>query len=250
MLERSDKGESLGGLESVLDVVEEAAAGILDEAEAEAARRIAEAESRAEEIAREKTAELTMLTDTMLSHARSVNARADDLLKAIDEAMADLENLIGSGSARGESGESGESGKSPLATAPASSSSETGSAAGPAEPAAGPAEPAAERPAARDAEPLRALRERLSQIGRPPRQVQRPAASAPARQPSTPDPPAATPPTAGRSAKSSGAGPSEGAILLATQMAVAGGSREQIEERLRNDFGIEDPGSILDGLGN
>ena len=37
----------------------------------------------------------------------------------------------------------------------------------------------------------------------------------------------------------------EGAILLATQMAVAGASPDQIEQRLRDDFGIEDPDSVL-----
>ena len=39
-----------------------------------------------------------------------------------------------------------------------------------------------------------------------------------------------------------------GARLLATQMAVSGNSREEIEERLRNDFEIEDTVSILDAI--
>jgi vacuolar-type H+-ATPase subunit H len=39
-----------------------------------------------------------------------------------------------------------------------------------------------------------------------------------------------------------------GARLLATQMAVAGNSREEIEERLRNEFGIEDTVPILDAI--
>jgi vacuolar-type H+-ATPase subunit H len=39
-----------------------------------------------------------------------------------------------------------------------------------------------------------------------------------------------------------------GARLLATQMAVSGSSREEIESRLRNGFEIEDTGSILDAI--
>jgi cell division septum initiation protein DivIVA len=39
-----------------------------------------------------------------------------------------------------------------------------------------------------------------------------------------------------------------GARLLATQMAVSGSSREEIESRLRNGFEIEDTGAILDAI--
>lgn len=41
---------------------------------------------------------------------------------------------------------------------------------------------------------------------------------------------------------------SEGARLLATQMAVAGSSRDEITSRLRNDFGIADAESMLDAI--
>lgn len=39
-----------------------------------------------------------------------------------------------------------------------------------------------------------------------------------------------------------------GARLLATQLAVEGSSREEIEQRLRNGFEIEDAGAILDAI--
>lgn len=39
-----------------------------------------------------------------------------------------------------------------------------------------------------------------------------------------------------------------GARLLATQMAVSGSSRAEIEERLRNGFAIKDTGAILDAI--
>lgn len=42
--------------------------------------------------------------------------------------------------------------------------------------------------------------------------------------------------------------PSDGARLLATQMMVGGSSREEIEGRLRNEFGIENTGSMLDKI--
>jgi len=38
------------------------------------------------------------------------------------------------------------------------------------------------------------------------------------------------------------------ARLLATQMAVSGAAREEIERRLRTSFEIEDPGEILDAI--
>jgi hypothetical protein len=41
---------------------------------------------------------------------------------------------------------------------------------------------------------------------------------------------------------------SAGARLLATQMAVSGSSREEIEERLRSRFEIEDTSEILDAI--
>jgi cell division septum initiation protein DivIVA len=45
-----------------------------------------------------------------------------------------------------------------------------------------------------------------------------------------------------------GQGTPAGARLLATQMAVSGSSREEIEERLRGGFDLEDTGPILDAI--
>jgi vacuolar-type H+-ATPase subunit H len=56
-------------------------------------------------------------------------------------------------------------------------------------------------------------------------------------------------PTAESPALAAGEGStSAGARLLATQMAVSGNSREEIEARLRNGFEIEDTASILDAI--
>jgi vacuolar-type H+-ATPase subunit H len=236
-----------GRFESVLDAVERAATEILDEAEAEADRRVAEAEARAERIAQEKAEEVTRLTDSMLAHAKSVNERADELLNAIDAAMREL-------------GDSSSPAGHPLAQRASTSAEPAPSAedsSTPPEPqpapdrAAGATEDDASAPGGAPSggpEPLRTLRERFNQIGRPPRQLSR---SAPASQADEAPPVASTRPREAaqtRSERAGGGQASEGAVLLATQMAVAGGSREQIEERLRNDFGIEDPGEILDRL--
>ena len=69
-----------------------------------------------------------------------------------------------------------------------------------------------------------------------------------ARSPEPPPLPTSAPPA--RPANPPGQGPtaSDGARLLAAQMAVAGSSREEIETRLRDEFGIQDAGPILDGI--
>jgi hypothetical protein len=57
-----------------------------------------------------------------------------------------------------------------------------------------------------------------------------------------------TPPERRGAPASGDSGTPAGARLLATQMAVSGNSREEIEERLRNEFEIEDTVSILDAI--
>lgn len=83
------------------------------------------------------------------------------------------------------------------------------------------------------AERLRALADELDPpASNPPEPHLRPVAAVP-----QPDAPPAGP----RSG-------SAGARLLATQMAVSGSSREEIAERLRNGFEIEDTSEILDAI--
>jgi hypothetical protein len=67
-------------------------------------------------------------------------------------------------------------------------------------------------------------------------------------EPVAPDqPPSPIPPPPPVSESDSGS--SEGARLLATQMAVAGGTREEITRRLREEFGIQDAAGLLDDIG-
>lgn len=77
----------------------------------------------------------------------------------------------------------------------------------------------------------------------PPPPAAAPPAPPPAAAPSQPS--AAFRPLASLKA---GRPPSEGARLLATQMAVAGASREEILARLHDEFGIDDPGPLVSGI--
>lgn len=239
-LEPDSGHASPGPFESVLDAVERAATDILDEAEKEANRRVADAEARAERIAHEKALEVTRLTDAMLTHAQTVNQRAEELLRALDEAMRELGD--GSG-AFGALTEKAPPSPEPSPVVLGSEDDQSHRPLTRPEPSSTPqAEPLVAKPAATEREPLRTLRDRFKQLSSPPSQLTRPD-PAPGQNPA----PAHKAPVRSRPTAKGGE-ISEGAVLLATQMSVAGGSREQIEARLRNDFGIEDPGAILDRL--
>lgn len=216
--------------EPVLEAVERAAQGILDEAQSEAERRVGEAEARAERIARERAAEVSRVSDELLALADRVRAKADELLAAIDDALADL----------------GERADRPVEAADADSEDPDTWAGGAAPPSAEPTSEEVKRES-----PISALRERFGRAAQAPRQVPIPPREAPRRS----MPPAAAPRprrvgSAGSGAtEREGSAASEGAILLATQMAVSGATRDQIESRLRDDFGIEDPSAILERIG-
>ena len=77
-----------------------------------------------------------------------------------------------------------------------------------------------------------------------------PEASAAVEEPDpAPEPVPEPPPPAPSAPAARPTGPaSAGARLLATQMAVAGSSRDEIASRLENEFGIADPDEMLDGI--
>jgi hypothetical protein len=56
-------------------------------------------------------------------------------------------------------------------------------------------------------------------------------------------------PTRQRKGSTSNNGIPEGLRLLTTQMSVAGADREEIAARLRDEFGVADPGPILKKMG-
>jgi hypothetical protein len=68
--------------------------------------------------------------------------------------------------------------------------------------------------------------------------------------PPVPEPAAQMPePAPAAQAMAHDSGVSEGARLLATQMAVAGSTRDEIAWRLHDEFGIQDSTAILDEIG-
>lgn len=204
-------------IESVLDAAERAANGIRQDAEEWARQYMEQTRKNADEMAANRVQELSQLTDSLMTRARSVAKQSDDLISALDDA------------ARG------------LLTAGGSATSAAPSLQTPAPP------PASEPP---PAPPPRA---------EPPPPAP-PAEPAPAQPPPGRRPPEATPAPAPPPAETSPAPPapappgndsrvSEGARLLATQMAVAGSSRDEIAWRLREEFSIQDSSAILDEIG-
>jgi vacuolar-type H+-ATPase subunit H len=162
-------------LAAIVEAAERAAVTVIDDAEAQARRRLEEAEVEADRLVGDRLAELADLTDSLVAQAEAIGGQSERLIFSLREAKRQL----GGGE---------------------------------------------------------------SEIDRPP---------APAR-PShlsavePVDDPAAAAPTELR--PGGGEGSAAGARLLATQMAVSGSSREEIEARLRNGFEIEDTASILDAI--
>lgn len=169
---RTDTAERL---EAIVEAAERAAQGVIDDAEAQARRYLAQARVEADRAAEGRIGELSELIDTLLGQAISLRREAERLQETLEAARDRIED----------------------------------------EPEAG-----AERPA--EVEPLTPRLRAVENAEAPPG----PAAEQPA--PSRSDP--------------------AGARLLATQLAVSGSSREEIAERLRNGFEIEDTDAILDAI--
>jgi hypothetical protein len=194
-------------IESVLEAAERAASGIRQDAEERAHRYFEESRQKTDEMAAERLRELTSLTDDLITRARSVAQRSQELIAALEDAG----RRVAEGQPTQASVESS-SEKPPvsgLVTSPP------------------PAEIRVEKP---EPEPV-------------------PSALRPSP-PKTAGTPPAGPGLASRPKSLAGnSAVSEGARLLATQMAVAGSSREKISSRLQEEFGIQDPRPILDEIG-
>jgi len=178
---RADTAERL---EAIVEAAERAAAGVIDDAEKQARRYLAQARAEAERASEGRIGELSELIDTLLGQTIALRQEAERLQATLEEARARIDG---------------------------------------AEAAPLPAEPT-EVPRLRAVEP----------------------AEAPAEVPEDRDEPQA-PESAPEEADRRRADAS-GARLLATQMAVSGSSREEIAQRLRNGFEIEDTDAILDAI--
>jgi vacuolar-type H+-ATPase subunit H len=186
-------------LAEIVAAAEQAAKGVIDEAEAEARERLADASEEADRIVAERLDRLAGLTEQLDLQAEALKRGAEALRAALAEARAEFgaaESLGGSRAMRDP---------------------------------APPPEPEPERPAG----------PALSIVGAPEAESAAPFNGSRDLEPEPELEPDFEPTANGTPA---------GARLLATQMAVSGSSREEIEQRLRSGFQIPDPTSILDAI--
>jgi len=202
-------------LAEIVAAAEEAAKGVIDEAEAEARARLSDAHEEADRIVGERLAELAALTEEIATQAEALKRGSE----ALQAALARVREEFGGSESPGGSATMGRPGRW----------SEDDESTSPRETEAG---PGGDRPAAPS----------LTVVG------------APAVQPSVPTPPgggfgpAAAAPAAAPEPDFEPTGIPAGARLLATQMAVSGSSREEIDARLRSGFAIADTTAILDAI--
>jgi hypothetical protein len=219
-------------IQVIIEAAEKAAAGIIEDADAQARRYIDTSRQRADVLADERVRVMSDLTDTLIRQAEMVRRQSDELLATLDTARGELASRIGQ--------ELSSATAAPAGVLPAATQDQPPAQA-PRVPHLQPVE--SERPDLQAVEP--------AVVPEPTPQMQSPESPSRAPQESPPPlpqdtAPAAPPPPSG--AQSAAAIPSDGARLLAAQMAVAGSSREEIETRLRDEFGIQDAGPILDGI--
>jgi vacuolar-type H+-ATPase subunit H len=244
-------------LAEIVATAEQAAKGVIDEAEAEARERLADATDEANRIVAERLDRLAGLTEELDLQAEALKRGAEALRAALAEARAEL----GGAESFGDAG----SVRDPVPPHAAGMESERGRAADP-EPDRGDvaesapeSEPApeperGERRRDPDLDPRRPAGPSLTIVGAaerepamPPRREPAPRDDVPGREsngaPGRFDAPSPEP-----DFEPASNGTPAGARLLATQMAVSGSSREEIEQRLRSGFEISDATAILDAI--
>jgi vacuolar-type H+-ATPase subunit H len=165
-------------LEAIVEAAERAAESVIDDAEEQARRHLAQAKVEADRAAEDRFAELSGLIDTLLGQASSLRSEAERLQATLEDARSRID------------------------------------------PGEAACEPRPPRPQEVEV-PLEAQVPRLRAVADGVQADTRGAASL---------------------------SDSAGARLLATQMAVSGSSREEIEARLRKGFEIEDTRAILDAI--
>jgi vacuolar-type H+-ATPase subunit H len=200
-------------LAEIVGAAEKAAKQVIDEAEEEARSRLIDAREEADRIVADRLAGLAELTDEIAAQAEALRRQSEALQRALAEAKAELggaESLGGSAVMGRRASERDE-------------------------------EPEA------DPETRWPVGPSLTVVG------------SLEKDPEPDERPAAGPERNGRASRAAddepnfNGAPTEsatpaGARLLATQMAVSGSSRLEIEERLRNGFAIKDTRAILDAI--
>jgi vacuolar-type H+-ATPase subunit H len=233
-------------LAEIVAAAEQAAKNVIDEAEAEARTTLADAHQEADRIVAERLAGLHELTDEVSAQAAELARRAEELQRALARAKVEIDaaEAFGGSATIGRREPDQEDDPVPERRMPAGPDPEPGGRrpVGPALTVVGGvvSEEPVPAPPAPDStfEP--------TDDGRRDRRngdAQRNGGSG-GRSASAPDP------EAGSDADSDPApiGSPAGARLLATQMAVSGSTRAEIDSRLRNGFAIKDTRSILDAI--
>jgi hypothetical protein len=247
---REDPDAVAARIQAIIDAAQDAAAGILKDAEVQARKRIDGSKERAEKVASERVEDIYAVTDALVEQARKVRERSGELVKALDDAIRHVD---------------GSEPEAPPARPEPRAPSEPGQPA-PGSPGAPDAPEAPEAPEAprlreRVSSSLRAERERLDEMmDKVTETTERfaakasraPAADAPAPEPEpeprpAPEEPAPEEPRPRAYRPPPKDVPRE-ARLLATRMAVAGSSRDQISDKLRSEHGIEDADALLDEI--
>jgi hypothetical protein len=230
--DRRHDPETAERVTSIIEAAEQAAAALFDKAEANAQRYLAEAEAEADRAAATRLQTLLETADALQAEAEAVRREAARLLESLRNA-----ELGPQASSNGRQPVAAE--QQPTSAEPEEASpTESGEAAGPrakhlaAVPHPAPATGQAPWPVP-DPDQVGELQDG-------------PVASYSAPPASAPEPTRATvAPPADEAYRSDGAA---GARLLATQMAVSGYGRREIEAKLREGFRIEDPTAILDAI--
>ncbi|MEX2108298.1 MAG: hypothetical protein WD827_05385 [Solirubrobacterales bacterium] len=227
-------------MQLIIEAAEQAAAGIIDDAEAQAKAYLEESRQRADRVAEQRAREMWGVTDDLIARAETIRQQSDELLRALDGARRAMDEALRAGPA----GLAPPAAPPPPQMPPAAQPTPIQQVPPPPPPAPPvgvqppPAPPYAPQPYEAPS-PV--------QLHEPPPapgqwQPQAPVQPPPAPAPIQPPPAPLAPPVrdAGQ--------PSEGARVLATQMAVAGSSRVEIEGRLQHEFGIREAKQILDAI--
>ena len=211
-------------IELIIEAAEKAAAGIIADAEAQARSYLEQSRVRADQIATERSAGLSELADSLMTRAESVKQQSADLIEALEAARAQIAARL-----------SEDVTIPPLADTPAAQeAAEPGQDAAPRLAPVAPVERGGRGGFRRSLPPSPRSKSPSPTLRTTRRRSQTRAGGRGALPRAAPSPPASP--------------PSAGARLLATQMAVAGSSREEIASRLENEFGIADPDAMLDGI--
>lgn len=244
-------------LQTVIDAAERAADAIRADAEEQARRHLAEAQQKADRMTAERVRMISQLTDDLIEHASVVKEHSQSMVATLEQAIKVASSRLDELDAGGAPAEAAR--PTPVAApAPApgalsgGTSQPTHEAPAPAAPPPTPAEPEAadDQRHSGTAAPVAAPQPEFEADtpASPASQPEAPRAEAPAPAEASaatpaPDTAGAAPASEPAPAEPAEAPPTE-ALLRATQLAIAGESRDSVGDAIRRDFGV-DPEPVL-----